>query len=119
LNYPRTVASRVTVNTQDQHVCYNSVPLLSEYRLDDLATGVRSPAEAMDFSSSLCVQTSSETHPVAYPVGTGDPFPGVQSGRDADHSPHLVLRSRMSTAYVFSPLSAWMACSRTALLLRQ
>jgi hypothetical protein len=29
----------------------------------DCTTGVRSPAEANDFSSSLCFQTSSEAHP--------------------------------------------------------
>jgi hypothetical protein len=40
----------------------------------DWVTGVRSPAE--DFSSSVCVQTSSEAHPASYPVGTRGPFPG-------------------------------------------
>jgi hypothetical protein len=54
----------------------------------DRATGVRSPAEAKDFSSSLCVQTSSEPHPASYPVGTGSPFPEgtARQRRDADHS---------------------------------
>jgi hypothetical protein len=33
-------------------------------------TGVRSPAEAKDYSSSLCVQNSSEAHPASYPMGT-------------------------------------------------
>jgi hypothetical protein len=41
----------------------------------DWATGVRSPAEVRDYSSSLCVQTSSEAHSASYPVGTGRPFP--------------------------------------------
>jgi hypothetical protein len=52
-------------------------------------TKVRSPTEAEDFSSSLCVQTSSGAHPASCPMGTGGPFPGgkVQSGRDADDSP--------------------------------
>jgi hypothetical protein len=51
--------------------------------------GVRSPEEAKDSSSSLCVQTGSEAHSASYPVGTGGPFPGgkERSGRDADHSP--------------------------------
>jgi hypothetical protein len=51
-------------------------------------TRVRSPAEAKYFSSSICVQTSSETHPASYPMGTGGPFPGgkARPGRDADHS---------------------------------
>jgi hypothetical protein len=49
---------------------------------------VRSPAEAKKFSSSLCVQTSSEAHPASYPMSTVGPFPGgkVRLGRDADHS---------------------------------
>jgi hypothetical protein len=51
--------------------------------------GVRSPTEAKDFSSSLCVQTGSEAHPASYPMGSGCPFPGgkARPGRDADHSP--------------------------------
>jgi hypothetical protein len=50
---------------------------------------VRSPTEAEDFSSSLCVQTGAGAHPASCPVGTGDPFPGgkARPGRDADHSP--------------------------------
>jgi hypothetical protein len=52
-------------------------------------TTVRSQAEVKNFSSSLCVQTSSETHPAPYPTSTGGPFPGgkAQPGHDADHSP--------------------------------
>jgi hypothetical protein len=48
-------------------------------------TGVRSPVEANDVSSSICVQTSSEDHPASYPTGTGGPFPGgkARPGRDA------------------------------------
>jgi hypothetical protein len=51
----------------------------------DWTTGVRSPTEAENFSSSLCFQT-------------GDPFPGgkARPGRNADQSPHLVPRLRMS-----------------------
>jgi hypothetical protein len=62
---------------------------VSDYELDDRAIGVRSPAEAKDFSSSLCVQTGSGAHPVSCPMGTGGPFPGgkTRPGRDADHSP--------------------------------
>jgi hypothetical protein len=53
-----------------------------------LATGVRSPAEAKDFSSTLCIQTSSEIHPTSYQIGTEGSFTGgkAQPGRDADHS---------------------------------
>jgi hypothetical protein len=48
-----------------------SVNIMSDYRLDNRETGVRSPAEAKDFSSILCVQTSSEAHPASYPMGSG------------------------------------------------
>jgi hypothetical protein len=62
---------------------------VSGYGLDDRAIEVRSPAEAKDFSSSLCVQTVSGAHPASYTMGTGGPFPGgkARPGRDADHSP--------------------------------
>jgi hypothetical protein len=46
-----------------------------DYRLDDRATGVRSPEEAKDVLCSLCVQTSSETHPASR-----HPIPGVKCG---------------------------------------
>jgi hypothetical protein len=61
---------------------------VSDYGLDDPAIEVRSPTGA-DFSSSPCIQTSSEAHPASYPMGTGGPFPGgkARPGRDADHSP--------------------------------
>jgi hypothetical protein len=49
----------------------------------DWTTGVRSPAEEMVLSSSLCVHTSSEAHPASYPMGTGGK---ARPGRDADHS---------------------------------
>jgi hypothetical protein len=62
---------------------------VSDYGLDDRAIGVRSPAGAKDFSSSLCVQTGSGAHPASCTMGIGDPFPGgkARQGRDTDHSP--------------------------------
>jgi hypothetical protein len=67
----------------------SSVCIQSDYRLGDWATAVRFPAEAKDFSTSLCVQTSSGSHPATYPMGIGGRFPGgkARPGRDADHSP--------------------------------
>jgi hypothetical protein len=67
----------------------SSVSRVSDYGLDDRATGVRSPAGAKDFSSILCVQTGSGAHPASCTMGTGDPFPGgkARPGRDADHLP--------------------------------
>jgi hypothetical protein len=67
----------------------SSGSIVSDYRLDERAFEVRSPAEAKDFSSSLCVQTGSGTHTASCTMGTGGPFPGdkARPGRDADHSP--------------------------------
>jgi hypothetical protein len=62
---------------------------VSDYGLDDWAIEIRSPAEAKDFSSNLCVQTGSEAHPASCAMGIGGPFPEANRGRDvnADHSP--------------------------------
>jgi hypothetical protein len=83
----------------------SSVSIVSDYGLGDRAIEVRSPAEAKDFSSSLCVQTGSGAHPDSCTMGTGGPFPGPKArpGRDADHSPHLVSRSRTSRSYTPLP----------------
>jgi hypothetical protein len=64
---------------------------VSDYGLDR-AIGVRSPAGAKDFSSSLCVQT-------------GGPSPGVKRGRGVTLTthPYLVPRSLMSRSYTSSP----------------
>jgi hypothetical protein len=64
----------------------SSVSKVSGYGLDDRVIEVPSPAGAKDFSSSLCVQTSSGAHPVSC---TGGPFSGgkARPGREADHSP--------------------------------
>jgi len=63
---------------------------------------------AKDFSCILCVQTGSGAHPASCTMGTGGPFPGgkARPGRDADHSPHLVPRSRMSRSYTSFPPQA-------------
>jgi hypothetical protein len=67
----------------------SSVSTVSSYGLDDRAIGIRSPAGAEDFSSILCVQTGSWTHPASCTMDTGGPFPGgkARQGRHADHSP--------------------------------
>jgi hypothetical protein len=61
----------------------SSGSIVSDYGLDDRAIGVRSPAEAKDFSSILCVQTGSGAHPASCPVGTGGLFPGGKSAAGA------------------------------------
>jgi phosphotransferase system HPr-like phosphotransfer protein len=53
-----------------------------DYRLDDRAIGVRSPAEAKDFSSSLSVQTGSEAHPASCSMGIRVLSLGLKRGRD-------------------------------------
>jgi hypothetical protein len=67
----------------------SSVSVVSDYGLHYLAIEVRSPAEAKDFSSGLCLQTISGAYPAFCPMGTGGPFPvnKARPGRDADHSP--------------------------------
>jgi hypothetical protein len=62
----------------------SSGSIVSDYGLDDRAIGVRSPAGAKDFSSSLFVQTVSGAHPASCTMGTGGK---ARPGRDADHSP--------------------------------
>jgi hypothetical protein len=96
----------------------SSVSIVSVYGLDDRAIEVRSPAEAKDFSSSLCVQTGSEAHPASCTMGKGGLFPGAKRGRGVTLTihPDLVPRSRMSRSYISSDPSATMACSGTALL---
>jgi hypothetical protein len=66
----------------------SSGSIVYDYGLDDRSIEVPSPAEAKDFSSSLCVQTGSGAHPASCPVGTGGPFSGAKAlpGRDVDHS---------------------------------
>jgi hypothetical protein len=61
----------------------SSGSIVSDYGLDEQAIGVRSPAGAKDFSSSLCVQTGSEAHLASCKMGTGGPFPGRKSAAGA------------------------------------
>jgi hypothetical protein len=62
-----------------------------------LTTEVRIPAVEKDFSLNLRVQTDSEVHPVSCPMSTGVLSSGVKRPeREANHSPHLLPRSRRS-----------------------
>jgi hypothetical protein len=83
----------------------SSVSIVSGYGLDDRAIGVRSPAEAKEFSSSLCVQTGSGAHSASCTMGTGVLSPGLKRGRSVTLTahPHLVSRSIMSRSYTSSP----------------
>jgi hypothetical protein len=105
--------------TERFRIWVSSVSISSDYRLDDRTIKVWSPAEAKDFSSSLCVQTSFEVHSVSYPV-IPESFPGVTRGRGVTLTthPHLVPRSIMSRSYACSPPWRLMAFSETPLLQR-
>jgi hypothetical protein len=86
-----TVITITTVNTTNYYHYWSrgsSGSIVSDYGLNDRAIGVRSPAEAKDFCSSLCVQTGSGAHLASCTMGTGGPFPGgkARPGRDADYS---------------------------------
>jgi hypothetical protein len=67
-------------------------------------TGVRSPVEAKEFSYSLCVQTTSETHPASYPMGTRGPFLEAKLGWVVTLTthPYLVPTSRIGRRYIYS-----------------
>jgi hypothetical protein len=69
----------------------SSVSTVSDY---GLTTGVRSPTEAEDFSSSLSVQTGCGDHPASCTMGPGVLSPGVKRGRGMmlTTHPHLVPR---------------------------
>jgi hypothetical protein len=73
--------------------------------MDNQAIKVLFQAGTRDFSYSLCVQTDYWANPASCPMGTGGPYPGgkARPGRDADHSPNLVPRLRMSRSYISSP----------------
>jgi hypothetical protein len=70
-----------------------------------------------DFSCSICVQTGCVAHPASCTMGTWGSFPEgkARPGRDADHSFHLVPKSRTSESYTPLPPNAFMACRGTAL----
>jgi hypothetical protein len=86
--------------TKIKFICVSSGSIVSDYGQDDRAIGVWFPAEANNFSSNLCVQTGSGAHPASCIMGTGGK---ARPGRNADHSPHLVPRPRMSRSYIYSP----------------
>jgi hypothetical protein len=59
--------------------------------MDDRATGARSLAKAEDFSSSLCVQTGSESHPTSYSKDTGGKArPGLDTEVENDEELYLI-----------------------------
>jgi hypothetical protein len=83
-----------------------SVSIVSGYVLENREIEVRSPAEEKDFYSNLSVLNGSEAHRDSCKMdGYWGSFPRAKArpGRDADHSPYVVPRSRMSRSYASSP----------------
>jgi hypothetical protein len=66
----------------------SSISIVLGYRLDNQAVEVRSPIEARDFSSNLCVHIGSGARPASCTLRTGGPFAKaeVQPVCDADCS---------------------------------
>jgi hypothetical protein len=89
-----------TASQQSETKCTIGAGVLSQYRMTtDWTAGVQSPAQANDFSSSLCVQTSSEAFysPLLPKGGKARP------GRDADHSsPSSAEVKNVQKSYIYS-----------------
>jgi hypothetical protein len=91
----------------------SSVGIATRYGLD--GPGIESRWGAR-FSAP--VQTGPEVYPVSYTLGTGS-FPGVKRpGRGVDHSPpsSAEVKGRVEL-HLYSPLRAFVACSRMNYLL--
>jgi hypothetical protein len=81
--------------------------------MDDRGCRVRFPAGAGNFSLHSLVQNGSGANPASYPVGTRGSSLGVKRpGREADHSPPLAPRSKVSAVIPPLPQDAFMTwCS--------
>jgi hypothetical protein len=89
----------------------SSVSTVSDYRLEDRATGIQSPAETKNFSSCLCVRTGSGVHPAPCPTGAGGSFSRGWSAAEAWRWPLTTSSADVNNEYeiyFLSPLSpAW------------
>jgi hypothetical protein len=81
----------------------NSVSIVSE-DTTDWTTG-RLRFNRQQRKRIFPVASVTRAHPASCPMGTGGPFPRAKARpqSDADHSPHLVPRSRMSRRSISSP----------------
>jgi hypothetical protein len=72
----------------------------------DWMNGVRFPAETKGFFPQAFLSRPALRHTQSLIQWVPGSFPGgkTRPGRDADHSPHLVPRLRMSRSYISSPL---------------
>jgi hypothetical protein len=99
----------------------SAVSIVSGHGLDDRAIEVRSTAEAKEFFLWPVCPDRLWGPPSLLYKGYRGPFLGAKArpGRDVDHSPHLVPRSRMSRSYTSSPPSTCVSCNGTALALAE
>jgi hypothetical protein len=74
----RSDGLRISYNITNSNTCFLRKAQLVRCLSTDWTTGVRSPAGAKNFSSILCVR---EAHTAFFPIYTGGPFPGINSGR--------------------------------------
>jgi hypothetical protein len=64
--------------------------------------------QVQDFSLLHNIHSSSGAHPASYAMGARSDFPQSKTvGHEADHSPHLVQRSRMVELYLQSFMFSW------------
>jgi hypothetical protein len=91
----------------------SSVCIVSGYGLDDREIEVRCTVEVKGFFLLLLCSDQLWGLPSLLYNGYWGSFPRGKAplGRDADQSPHLVPRSRMSRSYTPLHLSAFVACS--------
>jgi hypothetical protein len=81
-NYTYPLILGINDNYLSKQKLGSSVSIVSDYGPDERPVEVRSLAEEKeDFSSSLRVQTGSETHPAHCSMSTRGPFPGAKRGR--------------------------------------
>jgi hypothetical protein len=88
----------------------SSVSIVSDYGLDYRSFEVRFRAEAKDFSSTLCIQTGSGTHPASCTMDTGGPFPGGKRGQGVTLTTHPIYcrgREWVGATLPLSHASSW------------
>jgi hypothetical protein len=73
---------------RNAHTCLWAGVAQSVCLTKDWTTGVQTPTEGKDFSSSLCIQISSEAHPASCPVGTRGPTCHNERPSDQFHNGH-------------------------------
>jgi hypothetical protein len=94
------------IHTSNGKVGVESVSIVSDYRLDDWVIEAGSPAEENRIFPLASVSRPAlgpNQPPVQWVLGALSPGVKRGPGRDADHSPPLVTRSRVGMSYTSSP----------------